>query len=219
MYKLAALRNRFTIARRIGRFTRTVSLLLAVPCLHLGTFGCSEATPLTAPAQPRGGSGATSQVVNAGDSTVVVQAGSDALRNYFDSVRARPNAGTIDAGPSLYTRRGGSERIGDQTLKPNNQFRRSGKIWVTENKGQMVAHCQIRVQRLDTSEYIALRTNDEFTDLPNSTPIDSDAGLRADQKQVWTDLPRDTALEREILQILLRRLNGEPAATTDGVGE
>jgi len=219
MLLLTTLQHRFHLGQPNRRISQAVSLWAAALGLQLALLGCSEATPLTAPRQPRGGSGATTQLVTAADPVMVVEAGSDALRNYFDSVRARPNAGVIDAGPALYTRCGGSERIGDRTLKPNNQFRRMGKIWVTENKGKLAAHCQIKVQRLDTSEYIALRTNDEFTDLPNATPIDSDAGLTAEQKQVWTDLPRDTVLEREILQILERRLSGRAGAGLETTAE
>lgn len=191
------------------------SRLILLCSVLLLPAGCSEGTSFTSQPRPIEG-GATTQIIDASDQAQVIQAGSEALRVHFDAVRARESAGVIDAGPALYSRRGGTERIGDRTLKPSNQYRRMGKIWITSDDDGMIAHCQIKVQRLDTSEYIALRTHDEFSDLPNSTPIDSDAGLTADQKQVWTDMPRDTALEREILQILTRRLNGEAAPVPTG---
>lgn len=177
--------------------------------LSFAAVGCSESLiPATDPIDSRGG--ATAQRLSTtDDQQKVIAAATDALRVHFDAVRARPAASVVEAGPTMYTQRGGTERISDRTLPQNNQMRRMGRIWVTDEKGTIVAHCQIKVQRLDTSDYRALRSQDEFNDLPTSTPIDSDAGLTAEQRQVWTDQPRDSNLEREILGILMRRLRGE----------
>ena len=45
--------------------------------------------------------------------------------------------------------------------------------------------------------------------MPNETPIQQEAGVGPQQEQVWTDMPRDRGLERQVLDVVQNRLEGD----------
>lgn len=187
--------------RRHGRipsfFVASVTLIAA---------GCSNSN--SGVIERRGTGGATPQTYRNVSMDGCLDAATIVIRENFGAVRTSATTGTIEGGPQSFTQRGGTARVTDPALKPAYKMRRFGTIWLTQADGGVTANCQVRVQRLDTTDYRAFRTHDEFNDLPTATPIDGDAGLRADQQEVWTDLPRDNTMERQILGAIYRRLHG-----------
>ena len=82
-----------------------------------------------------------------------------------------------------------------------------------------MAKCRVQVDRLDTADHRVFRRNEQFSDVPNDTPIDSGAGVSAKQDQVWTPMPRDGQLERQILDLVRSRVIKEeekPKAAGEG---
>lgn len=182
----------------------TSSLLMA--SVSLFATGCSNLN--TGVPDRRTTGGATPQTFRGVSMDDCLDASAVVIRENFGAVRVSATTGTVDGGPQNFTQRGGTARVTDAALKPRYKMRRFGTIWLTQGEGGVTANCQVRVQRLDTTDYRAFRTHDEFNDLPTATPIDGDAGLRADQQEVWTDLPRDSTMERQILGAIYRRLHG-----------
>jgi len=196
---------------------RRLCLALALSAGVALSWGCSESRTGTFDRRKTGG--ATPQTYRNVTMDATLDAAATVLREHFGLVRVSAGSGVVSAGPRSYTQRGGTQRASDATLRPTYQMRRSGTIWLTQEDGAILANCQVRVQRLDTTDYRSLQTHNEFNDLPTDTPIDSDAGLTAEQREVWTELPRDSKLERQILGAVHRRLHGlsdgdAPQATT-----
>ncbi|MCB9851578.1 MAG: hypothetical protein H6819_00670 [Phycisphaerales bacterium] len=179
---------------------------LIIAGVALVATGCSNSGSGVADRRTSGG--ATPQTFRNVSMDSCMDAATIVIRENFGAVRTSATTGTIEGGPQSFTQRGGTARVTDPALKPTYKMRRFGTIWLTQGDGGVIANCQVRVQRLDTTDYRAFRTHDEFNDLPTATPIDSDAGLRADQQEVWTDLPRDSEMERQILGAIYRRLHG-----------
>lgn len=152
--------------------------------------------------------GATPQTFRNVNTEACLDAATVVIRDQFGNARVSANNGTVEGGPQSFTQRGGTERVADAALKPTYKMRRFGTIWLTPTDDGVIANCQVRVQRLDTTDYRSFRTHNEFNDLPTGTPIDGDAGLRADQREAWTELPRDNTMERQLLGAIYRRLHG-----------
>ncbi len=190
----------------------------AVALLAIVTTGCSDSDARVGDRRSGGSGGATPQTYRNVSMDACIDAATIVTRENFGLVRVSAGSGTIEGGPQSFTQRGGTARVTDPALKPNYNMRRIGTIWLTEADGGITANCQVRVQRLDTADYRSFRTHDEFNDLPTATPIDGDAGLSADQREAWTELPRDNTMERQILGAIYRRLHGlsNDAAAGDG---
>ena len=174
--------------------------------LALFVVGCSNSQQGIADRHETGG--ATPQTFRNVSMDACLDAAAVVIREQFGDARVSANDGVVHGGPQSFTQRGGTARVTDPALKPNYKMRRFGTVWLTQSDGGITANCQVRVQRLDTTDYRTFQTHDEFNDLPTATPIDDDAGLRADQREVWTDLPRDNTMERQLLGAVYRRLHG-----------
>jgi hypothetical protein len=129
-----------------------------------------------------------------------------AVRQYFPAFDASRADMRIITPMVEYSQRGGTERIRDSAFKPNNRMRRRATLIVSPNGDGSVALCEVRVQRLDTADHRAFQQHREFNDVPNSTPIQRDAGVSGAQSETWTEMPRDSKLERDILQIIFNRV-------------
>ncbi|MCA9256269.1 MAG: hypothetical protein KDA33_11565 [Phycisphaerales bacterium] len=197
---------RFSAAKPVVRSRHGWSTPLLAAGLALVVSGCSGSNSGVNDRRATGG--ATPQTFRNVNMDDCLEAATVVVRDQFGTVRVSASAGTIEGGPQSFTQRGGTARVTDATLKPTYKMRRIGSIWLAPAEGGVTANCQVRVQRLDTTDYRAFRTHDEFNDLPTATPIDSDAGLRADQQEVWTELQRDSTMERQILGAIYRRLHG-----------
>ncbi len=137
-------------------------------------------------------------------------AGVYAMQQWFRLDEASPEDGLIKSATTEYGQRGGTERIRDTLLKYPNRMRRTATLSVESFGSGSMAKCVVRVERLDTADHRVFRDNERFDDYPNETPIERDAGVSAGQDQVWTDMPRDRALERQILDVLRSRVTAAP---------
>lgn len=138
-------------------------------------------------------------------------AGVYAMKQWFRLEEVSPSLGQIRSVPTEYTQSGGTDRIRDTALKFRNRMRRTATLAVLGGDDGAVARCEVRVQRLDTSDYRIFKDMDRFDDYSSETPIESGAGATPEQRETWTDLPRDRKLEGEILSVIRNRLK-KPAA-------
>lgn len=178
--------------------------------------GCSD---LDAGPQPRSAPSKWSRIVlpdtsvdRAFDEAIV------AMRQYFPNFDASRSDGRIISPMVEYSQRGGTERIRDSAFRPTNRMRRQGTLIVAPSGNGSVALCEIRVQRLDTADQRAFQQHREFDDVPNETPIERDAGVSGSQTESWTDMPRDSKLERDILQIIFNRVKAPNDSTSAPAG-
>lgn len=137
-----------------------------------------------------------------------------ALQQYFPAVNPSRNEGRLETPMVEYSQRGGTERIRDAAVNPTNRMRHKATVIVTPSEKGCVAMCEVRVQRLDTADQRAFQQHREFSDVPNQTPIQRDAGVSGEQSDSWTEMPRDAKLERDILQIIFNRVSPPPDATS-----
>lgn len=179
----------------------------------IGLSGCSDL--ITTPAPRTREEGASSLRLANVAPDVAFDEGILTLRQRFRTVEALRANGRIESGMVEYDQKGGTGRIRDDTLKFKNRMRRKATMWINDSETGVVVRCQVRVQRLDTSDHQFFRPHNEFEDIPNETPIDRDAGISTDQKEEWTEMPRDVGLERELLRILSTRVASAGDSATD----
>ena len=144
------------------------------------------------------------------------QAGTYAMQQWFRGVDPRPSCGLIRGLATEYTQSGGTERIRDVIGFPN-RMRRRGTLSIQPLGDGCRLICRVDRERLDTSDHRIFRQQRSINDLPNQTPIERDAGLTASQEQAWTSLPRDRALEQDILELIRSRTgSSSPEENPDG---
>ena len=176
------------------------AILAACALVLAGAQGCSE---LSTSSADRNIGGVTPLKMPSVSTDRAFDAGLIAMRQYFNNVDARRTEGRLVSGWAEYDQKGGTGRIRDATLNFRNRMRRRATLWISSAESGAVAKCQVRRQRLDTADHRIFQQQQQFDDLPNSTPIDRDAGTTTDQNQAWTDMQRDRKMERELLQVLL----------------
>lgn len=165
-----------------------------------GAQGCSE---LSTTSGTDGASGGATPLKMPNSTTdVAFDAGLTAMRQYFNHVDAIRAEGRLVSGWAEYDQKGGTGRLRDATLNYRNRLRRRATLWIRPTESGAVAKCQVRTQRLDTADHRLFEQQQQFNDLPNSTPIDREAGTTTDQNQAWTEMQRDRQMERELLQVL-----------------
>jgi hypothetical protein len=124
------------------------------------------------------------------------------MRQYFNHVQDLRLEGRLVSGWAEYDQKGGTGRLRDATLNYRNRLRRRATLWISAAEPGAVAKCQVRTQRLDTADHRVFEQQQQFNDLPNSTPIDREAATTTDQNQAWSEMQRDRQMERELLQVL-----------------
>lgn len=206
--------RRFRVRLGGGRFGRAIAALAVLAVLT----GCSDARP--GARIDRASTADWSQIkLPDAAAPLAYDAGMYAMRQWFRLAETDPERGLIQSAPGEYEQKGGTGRIRDAALGFKNRMRRTGTLLVQDFGGGCIVKCKVAVQRLDTADHRAFRSNQQFEDVPNQTPIQQEAGVNPSQDQVWTDMPRDHALERQILDIVRDRLagggGGKPA---DGAG-
>lgn len=194
---------------RSHKTMNTIRSVFAVIVAACPAVGCSDMNdPLEL--DPARGSGAMSRHLPGVSTEQAFDAGVHAMRQWFHRLDQRPVEGLVKGMPTEYTQAGGTERIRD-SIGFRNRMRRIGTLSIRPRGGGCVVSCRIDRQRLDTADHRVFRQNEERNDLPNRTPLERDAGLNADQEQVWTDMQRDRALERQTLDLVAARATGNPA--------
>lgn len=176
------------------------TILAACALVLAGAQGCSE---LSTSSADRNIGGVTPLKMPTVPTDRAFDAGLIAMRQYFNHVDATRAEGRLTSGWAEYDQKGGTGRFRDTALNFRNRMRRRATLWISSAESGAVAKCQVRTQRLDTADHRAFQQQQQFNDLPNSTPIDRDAGTTTEQNQAWTDMQRDRQMERELLQVLL----------------
>jgi hypothetical protein len=141
-------------------------------------------------------------------------AGLHALRQWFRVDNASPAEGVIRTASAEYEQRGGTGRLRDTAIGYRNRLRRTATLVVQDSPTGCVARCMVRVERLDTADHRLFTQSERFVDYGNDTPIDRGAGLSAAQDAVWTPMPRDRALERQILDVLQNQIGTASAPSS-----
>jgi len=175
--------------------------ILVVSAVALaGAQGCSELS--TTSGTDGAGGGATPLKMPNTTTDAAFDAGLDAMRQYFNHVQDLRLEGRLVSGWAEYDQKGGTGRLRDATLNYRNRLRRRATLWISAAEPGAVAKCQVRTQRLDTADHRVFEQQQQFNDLPNSTPIDREAATTTDQNQAWSEMQRDRQMERELLQVL-----------------
>lgn len=112
---------------------------------------------------------------------------------------------SIETYPNEKTERGNEGRIRDG-LKLPNRVRRTASLEFAKRGSDMEAWCQVKIDRLTTSDHRVWAGQREFDDVPTQTPIDREAATTDKQNTVWTSAGRDESMEREILSDLRNRI-------------
>ena len=173
--------------------------------------GCSDAD-YTSPARARKEGWTTVRLQNTSRAEAMA-ACEYAVKQWFRVEEVSQPNGQIKSVMMEYNQRGGTERIRDVVKFPN-RMRHQARVVVLEQGPDTLVRCAVMVQRLDTADRRVFRDQDRFTDYPNDTPIDRDAGVTANQSEVWTDLPRDRQLESDILGVVKNRVAKSPTTAT-----
>ncbi len=142
---------------------------------------------------------------------VAFDSATHAMGQWFRVAEADRATGLIHAEPEEYEQEGGTGRIRDAAIGYRNRMRRLATLLVQEAGSGSIVRCRVSVQRLDTADHRVFQQNDEFGDVPNDTPIEREAGVSPQQDRVWTEMPRDRALERQILNLIRDRATDQAA--------
>ena len=187
---------------------RCVQGAVALGCLTLlvSAPGCSDAK---GPGLGRTKGGWSQSPPLSAPREAVFDAGVYAMKQWFRLAEVSPVEGLIRSATEEYQQEGGTGRIRDDAVGYQNRMRRTASLVIREQGDAYIARCRIQVERLDTADHRVFRRQQQFGDVPNETPIDRDAGISPRQDQVWTPMPRDRSLERQILTILRSRVTGE----------
>ncbi|MCK6456663.1 MAG: hypothetical protein L6Q92_09070 [Phycisphaerae bacterium] len=150
--------------------------------------------------------GWTSQRIEAGSEADVFEAARFAVSQWFRINEARPSEGMITTYPNETEERGGTGRIRDDAIGYRNRIRRLATVRVRKTGAGVATECVVVRERLDTSDMRVFETNRQFNDVPNQTQISGEGATSARQNEVWTEVGRDRALERDILRAIRDRL-------------
>lgn len=165
--------------------------------------------------EPRGPriSGWSRERVEGVTSDAALDAARYALSQWFRVERVDRELLTLTSAAAETTERGATGRIRDEAVGYRNRIRRLATLRLRATAdGGVIAECHVRRERLDTSDHAALARNMTLDDQPTETPVESAAGVSAEQAQVWTDIGRDRELERRILDVLRSRVQRRGAA-------
>ena len=192
-----------------------VACALVVPAL----YGCS-ASEDREPGTGGGAESGWSQMALPGVTRdAAFDAGLYAMQQWFRVEESSADSGVIRSASEEYDQKGGTGRIRDSAIGYRNRMRHRAMVVIRPLGEGCVAKCRVQVDRLDTADHRVFRRNEQFSDVPNDTPIDSGAGVSAKQDQVWTPMPRDGQLERQILDLVRSRVIKEeekPKAAGEG---
>ena len=134
------------------------------------------------------------------------EAGTYAMQQWFRISDKLPADGTLRSFTEEYEQKGGTGRIRDGAIGYKNRMRRTATLLVLAQPSGCVVKCHVQVERLDTADHRVFRSNEQFEDVPNETPIDREAAVSSRQDQAWTPMPRDRGLERKMLDVLRNHL-------------
>ncbi len=172
-------------------FTPLLAWCLAVAAL--GATGCSDAINTA--------SFARADLARI-DYDTALTAAQQVMHSRFASVTVDPDASTVESRPTFFHQK--------DSLTGQNTYRRHARILLLRQEGRLWAFVQAPVERLDTSVYRQFHSSSGRADYDYPTPAESGDLASAQQRQVWTRVRRDHQLEKEIIDLLLSKLQISP---------
>ncbi len=147
----------------------------------------------------------------------VFAAGIRALRSQgFRIAEADEELYQIETRPLESIYRGRTDRLSEAAVKLPSRVRRIARVHIRQTKSGVLARCRVELQRRDTAQRGMFLRQREFGAVPRETPIEQGEGMTTSQTTVWTDLRRDRAAERGILQAIREHLARKSTATGSG---
>ncbi|MFO0972453.1 MAG: hypothetical protein U1A27_03305 [Phycisphaerae bacterium] len=178
--------------RTFGRAALLVGLLLMLP-------GCPP--PESRPDIPRS-DWSRQRLACSTDQAFV--AAREAAQQWFTLDAVRPADGLITTVPIESEERGNTGRIRDAALQYPNRVRRKAVLRVSAAPDGAAVDCVVLRERLDTADHRVFQQGRSFADVPNQTPMASESPAN-NQPDVWTEIGRDRALERQMLDAARQR--------------
>lgn len=196
---------------------RRFGLSIGLALLSLAVAGCSSSRSTPVITRASTADWAQIRLPNTAPGEAY-EAGLYAMKQWFRLAVTDSVEYVVQSDPSEYEQKGGTGRIRDTAIGFRNRMRRIGTLVVQAYDGGCIVKCKVATQRLDTADHRVFRSNQEFADVPNQTPIQGEASVSPKQEQVWTDMPRDRGLEHDILGIVQNRVTGgkQPAEAAPG---
>jgi hypothetical protein len=143
------------------------------------------------------------QLVIDGEPDAVLAAGATILQREFGRVALDKDAHRITTAPFIYTTASRSGTASD-LYGGRTTMRRTALFEVSRRNEQTLARIRIDVERQDTQRRRVVHPQGHrISDAPgHDTPITQDAATTEKQNTVWTEVRRDTRLERTLLREL-----------------
>ena len=124
---------------------------------------------------------------------------------------ADPSTGKITTRAMASPRRSASSRKAVR-LSAQSELRRVIQIRVGETEEAINVYCQVAIQELDTETYRIMQQQWALSDRAGETAIDRGAATTMEQNSVWRTIDRDKAMERKILDAVLKRAGAKSPA-------
>lgn len=132
----------------------------------------------------------------------------------FRMAERDPDRGYLRSYPTEGVIAGGTGRLSDAIIKPQNAVRRVAEAYVSARQGGVAVRYRVTVERLDTAKVRAWTREHEVSDTPVETPIDQEQGTLPVQNETWTSVRRDASMEADIRLALLERLGRQQTGAT-----
>ncbi len=151
-----------------------------------------------------------------GEPEAVLAAGATILQREFGRVALDKDANRITTAPFVYTTASRSGTASD-LYGGRTTMRRTALFEVSRRSEQTLARIRIDVERQDTRRRRVVHPQGHrLSDDPgHDTPITQDAATTEKQNTVWTEVRRDTRLERALLRELQDLFARRSAAEED----
>jgi len=175
----------------------------------LASVGCSETKQL-GPQE----STATRQRFVGVSQEEAFRAAQRVFRNYFPIDRFDAEEGTIYSRPTEVSGRGEMTQVRDVMTTTPNRRRQVAEMQVIPRGRDVIVACQVSIQRYDAAQQRAFRPS-SGDDRPSANdPFKPDAGTTAKQRESWTNVGRNRALESQVLDSVRAQLQPTSAPTT-----
>lgn len=135
----------------------------------------------------------------------------DVFRSEYRLDLDRSSGDMLVSRPTELVDSGRGERVRDVFGRPN-RHRQIAVLWITQEGTSVVLQCQVRTERLDTTERAAF-ARERGDDRPSDTPIDRLGADAPKAREEWVYVRRDRAAESRILDAIVRHFTvTQPAA-------
>lgn len=156
------------------------------------------------------------RVIRGASTDAVLAEAAVVLQREFGRLQVDPVTHRIVTQPVEFTTQRSSGTARD-LYGGRSTMRRKATFTVVDQDDSPVARLRIDVERRDTVRRAIMQPRSHrISDAPgHETPIDRDAATTHEQNTVWTQVRRDTKLERALLEELRERLERQTGEPTD----